>query len=188
MSEFEGAEEDEEWLEMVKEQMISEGAEISVSRSKSMIGLSRVLDEPHEPVNLDASTVVAGAKYDDESSVESEILGTQQRRFSRPRDPSTVTARLKARSASLTANLRFIKVKLQPWLKTRQTVTHAELSAATKQASEDLEKFRTACREVVIKLTSNSDTTHSWVSTSILRKLEDGPNSEEFIRCKQTHD
>ena len=46
MSEFEGAEEDEEWLEMVKEQMVSEGAEISLSRSKSMIGLSRVLDEP----------------------------------------------------------------------------------------------------------------------------------------------
>jgi len=39
MSEFEGAEEDEEWLEMVKEQMVSEGAEISLSRSKSTIGL-----------------------------------------------------------------------------------------------------------------------------------------------------
>ena len=72
------SEEVEEWLEMVKEQMVSEGAEISLNRSKFMIGLSRVQDEPHEPVNLDASSVVAGAKYDDESSVESEILGTSR--------------------------------------------------------------------------------------------------------------
>jgi hypothetical protein len=52
-------------------------------------------------------------------------------------------------------------------------MAQAELTAATKQAAEDTDKFKKACREFVIKLTSSPESS-SWVSTSILRKLEDG--------------
>jgi len=216
MSNFDGVEEDEEWISLVKQQMISEGVNLSDiekempqtrerpsfqtfekkrqsrpirSRERSEFGVSQIeLEEDVQGINLDAATIDARTSRveleDDESSLESEFVSTYVRNpmkeFSKPKDASTAYSRLKARSIVMT-NAKFIKVKLQPWLKTRLTVTHAELNAATKQSAEDAEKFRSACREVVIRLTSTAEA-QRWVSTSILRKLEDGirPSNIDF--------
>jgi len=200
MSSYPGAANDEEWITLAKEQMAAEGADPNAN----MLGISHVHDEADLGINFDIPTKTI--PRDDDSSIDSDYeKNVRQPRFmsqkasdtfSRPKEsdnwsrlskPSRRVPQPPAPPTKHMSNDKFIGTVLQPWLRVKLSMTHGELVAATKLAAIELEAYKKASREIVIKLTRTSDSS-PWVSSSILRKLEDGPTGEAYNHAKETHD